>query len=244
MSLTKEQIIKIEDWKAQHNIILGKIKVANLQLEELLKKETNVEIDISKNLYYFQQKQEELKDEEKKEKVIIYNLKSQSEELRNEISDLLNDIRVNSKSLRTIRSEENESITELSKVNKSILSSSSKLDKLNTSIITSNDKLLSVNDNIKQSKLTEKLLNKTISEMIQKRYKTEMTFKKEYSSQKLKLNSIKDKIKIEKSKIESPILYLRSEEMKLKKKERNLNTLIRRFKKYYTDTFPDRELKI
>ena len=36
MALTQEQTIKINNWKAQHNNLLGNIKIENEQLEDIL----------------------------------------------------------------------------------------------------------------------------------------------------------------------------------------------------------------
>ena len=90
----------------------------------------------------------------------------------------------------------------------------------------------------------KKELEKDIYTLSGKQDNLEKSFNREYTENKEVLKHLEDTILEKKESIESPLEFLKKRELEVEKRERNLKTLIRRFKVYYDKYFPDRELKI
>lgn len=244
MPLTQEQTIKAENWKAQHNSLLGCIKVANEELESILNQQSDIEKKRKESLIKLHEKKLEIKKIIEDKENIIYSINLKISELKKEVPKIQKRIDFKNKSLNKIEIKEKKSEQRRAFIVIDIVEKKIELSFVTGLVKDTNSILSDIKSRLELRKQEEKKLDKSISELVQKCHNNEMKFKKEYSSQTKILKSIKQEIKEEKDKIKSPRMLLKMEERGLAKKERNLNTLIRRFKIYYSKEFPDRELNI
>ncbi len=244
MPLTTEQTIKAENWKAQHNSLLSNIKVANEELESILAKQSDIQKKRKESLVKLHEKKLEIKKIIEDKKNIIYSLNLKISDLNKEVPKIQKKIDSKNKSLKKTNVKEKKLEVRLASIKQQINNQIDILSDYEVDSYSAQEQLDDLESRIETGKRIEKKLDKSISELIQNRHNNEKKFKEEYSSQTKILKDIKQEIKEEKDKIKSPRALLKMEERGLAKKERNLNTLIRRFKEYHNRYFPDRELNI
>ena len=89
-----------------------------------------------------------------------------------------------------------------------------------------------------------KTLEKSMSDSTKTSVALEKNIDRDIKSISKTLQKVQSDVQKERDKIAKPMNLLREREIAVDKKERNLNTLIRRFKKYHKRVFPNREINI
>lgn len=248
MSSTFELNVKTENLKAHYLVLMESVRSANEELTSKLEQRNILQNELDK-----------INNEIKVGRLTLDSFLKATKQERIELKDLTESLNRKEKALNR---EEKETIKKLKNINLEISSKyavlneqiTKKKDEINSLKIVSlllegeNDiKIDEINSLQKQSeqrrgedKELKKQIVKTEKEFNQVKKKQEKEIKKSSVTLVKLLKQIKDN----KLKIESPLEYLRQRELEVEKKERNLKTLIRRFKIYYDKYFPDRELKI
>jgi len=248
MKLKPKKKIKIDNYKAQYNSILGNISSANKTLEGILIKVVNSQKEFTTLMSSLKEGRKELKKVTKlyydtdsavnhKERLIEKReLGLEKKETKAKEQE--------AKSLKKIADKENKSESKLKKLEDKVVDKEMELVYLNTEVEEVKNKLDIILPQIvsKTSELRniESMFTKTEKDMSE----FMITSQKKVDVKIKELEKIEEKITEEKSKIELPMLSLKEAELKLKRQEKNLNTLITRFNRVFKVKFPEQELII
>lgn len=241
MSLTQEQQIKIDNYKAQYNSILGDISVANSTLEELFQKVEKLEKD-KKNL--------DLSIETKKSDLKLLTKDCNSLLLRKqEIQDATEKIeRDHEATLEQIVNETKSAkknysafIVKENRIIKSLQKTKDNLEAKIPGLKEGYETLLSKYDSIKD---TVYKIGQEILEIEKEKKQVISDFNSQIKVKEKELSEITKLIEEEKKKIELPRLLFQQEQEKFELKKKNFEIIKGRFKRLFKEQFPDQNLVI
>ena len=240
--------VKTENLKAHYLVLMENVRIANNELTEKLKQKNILQIELDKTSKAIESAQNELSallNTTKRNKLALQELSERLEKKERYLNNIevvtMNKLSKINREIELKQSTINEKISEKeNKINKL----ESYLNDLSLRIEDSQKKLDRANKEIAAGLDIKKELEKDIYTLSGKQDNLEKSFNREYTENKEVLKHLEDTILEKKESIESPLEFLKKRELEVEKRERNLKTLIRRFKVYYDKYFPDRELKI
>jgi len=248
MPLTGEQTIKLENWKAQHNSVLGNISIATKELEGLFARKEIIKEEVKKRESDLLKKQREFENFSERAKAIENRLNTREahlDEKEKELEQGKASLEKREKdALADIEKKKTKLRQELSSLETDVSEMDEALGVANAAFLEKNSLLLILEERLETGKGEEKVLNKSLSTLIHDLEELDRDYKKNYRVKRETLDDLTTKIEEEKEKIGQPLALLKQREEEIALKERNLKTLIRRFRRYYDEHFPDRELPI
>lgn len=240
--------IKIDDSKEHLRVILSEIDIQSKQLGDILKKieDTNTELESKKETIskYSEYHNNLISEVDNKLTVLstreekINKESSLLDSKKIEIEDQLNLIR---RDIEKSKKEQEQSISShLSQLQ--ILTETLTMLNVNVKNI---EKKISTTDSLlmeKETYLSE--LNNEITKKEEEKNTLLISYDRFVKDSEGKMEVIRNNIEIEKSKIENPMKLLAETDIQTKKKQRNLDILIARFRKEFKKLHPDLDPQI
>jgi len=247
MSLTAEEQIKIDNFKAQYNSIRSNITVANTELEGILAQREgalasylsickDIEVQLSQlDQLYLREKELEdawakreakvLAGEEKLrlDKEAFEQRKEELKELESREKEILDSVA--------------DALEDLSRAAEAKVSVELSIDHLSR---TADDKTADI-ARLEKERLT---LEQSILGLKEEAENTKRALAKEIADDEKKLEAIRSEIAAEKQKIDLPMKALAEREQEVNRKEKNLEILVDRFKKHWKREHPDLVFKL
>lgn len=239
-----EQEIRLNNFKAQYESVLGNVKIANQLLEDILSRKLQAEKELEKVNKELKSKKDEvfklvLSLTEHKEMINDYLI--DKDKIVKEIRGLFEGKEIVKEEILNARKTANEYQSSIKKEIDLLLS---KRDAINKDISNKKEVLSSVKEELAATKKELSSQFKSLSADIKEKELALKDITIQINNGSKELDKLQKEIAYHKDKIQSPLEFIKQKEIEFGKKERNLNTLIRRFKVYWEKEYPDRELKI
>lgn len=241
-----DEKVKLDNAEAHLAVILGNIRIANEQLEEVFKQKELVSVGIKKTtdgLLLANEKIQELFAQETEIRRDLANREEQlnTKERRLSENEQKFDAFFNKRNKEIL--EEEHFLEDKIRNNKESLKSTEILLEKET------EKLVKLSNSIDKKKeelsITElSLRDKTniLSELQEKYEEKEKEYNTEFKKCQTKLSLIVEEININREKVKNPIEALDKREYEVNKKEKNFQIRYLRLKKYMKKYFPEQEL--
>lgn len=244
--LTAEQKLKLQDFKAQYNSIVGNIATANKELELVLEKKKLAEkelndsiLDLSHKKLVLSRDVNELEETKidlsrkeneliKREEIILQ--KERELDIRKEVAD------------KEFFAEKQKKEAELTKLKVDIILLGEKYTQLLKEISYGEDKLLQFASQINAKEIEFRSLEEKITAYANEFEERKVKCEKQIKVSEKKLADVLNKIEENKKKIDSPLLSLKQKEDAFARKEKNFQIIFFRFKKQFEKLNPGVDL--
>ena len=248
MTTKFELNLKTENLKAHYSVLMENVQIANHELTEKLGQKNILQNELDKLTQKLAEGRNELMLFLEKTKQEKQNIRESTERLLKREKEINNLEVATSNKLEKINKDIELKLStingKISKKNLEVV----ELKKFCTTVLSEVKKEVSTLESTKEEILKQRAIKSRLGGEINLLYSERddliKSFTKECKEKNDTLNQLVKTIEDARKKIESPLQFLQKREIELESKERNLNTLIRRFKIYYDKHFPDRELKI